>query len=76
MAGEGLVVYAHLGPRGTDEVATLLVREGLWDWVGMVYDEDSSLLMTTSDQAKEVVTSVLEKLNLLPEGETVLQPAA
>jgi len=41
----------------------------------MVYDWDASLLMTTTDRAKEVVMDLLGELGLLPEGETVLRPA-
>lgn len=68
---KGLTVFAHLSARDTDEVVVGLVHEGRWGG-GMVYDSDSSLLMTTTDHAKDVVTNALEKRDLLPEGETRL----
>lgn len=75
LRGEELTVFG-LGPRETDEVAVYLVREGLWDWSSMVYDCDSTLLMTKTSQAKKVVMRVLEELNLLPKSETILHDVA
>lgn len=74
MTEEGLTIFAHLSSGDTDRVAVRLAREGLWDGDGMAYDCDSTLLWTTTPEAKEVVMSVLEKLGLLPEGETTLRP--
>ncbi len=71
---EELTVFAHLGSRETDEVAVYLCREGLWDQSSMVYDCDTSLLMTKTAHAKEVIMGVLEELNLLPTGATTFQP--
>lgn len=71
---EELTVFAHLGSRETDEVAVYLAHKGLWG-SGMIYDCDTSLLMTKTAQAKEVVMGVLEQLNLLPAGATILQSA-
>lgn len=70
MPEEGLTIFAHLGPRETDMVAVRLVHAGLWDYSGMIYDCDSSLLMSTTDRAKAVVLEVLVEMGLLPEGET------
>lgn len=72
---EELTVFAHLGPRETDEVAVYLARKGLWG-SGMVYDCDSTLLMTKTAQAKEVVMDVLAKFNLLPRSETTFSAVA
>ena len=73
---EELTVFAHLGSRETDKIAVYLCREGLWDQSSMVYDCDSTLLMTKTAQAKEIVIDVLAKFNLLPEGATTFSAVA
>lgn len=72
MPEEGLTIFAHLGPRETDMVVVRLVHAGLWDCSVMIYDCDSSLLMSITDRAKAVVLEVLAEIGLLPKGETTL----
>lgn len=67
---EGLTIFAHLDSRETEGVAAHLGRRGLWDHSAMVYDCDSSLLMTLTDRAKAVVMEVMAEMDLLPKGET------
>jgi len=68
MSGEGLTIFG-LGPRETDIVVTCLIQTGQWDWGGMIYDCDASLLMTTTDHAKGTVMKVLAEMSLMPESE-------
>lgn len=48
--------------RCTDRLVVFLVRQGQWDGIGMIYDADATVLMTTTTEAAETVHAALEEL--------------
>jgi hypothetical protein len=55
-----------LSAQDSNRVHKLLWRRCLWG-VGMEYDVDADILMTTTPSAADIVWGILQELNLLPD---------
>lgn len=71
---EPLTIFAHLDSEQANYVRSYLRESDRWRPDEMKFDDSSDILMTTTQEARDVVMSVLLEIGLAPVGETRFVP--